>query len=398
MKQKRYDIFISFRSEDGSEFAHIFASELRNKGYRVFFSQNDVIDGKYENDIDSAIHSAPIFIIMLTPMYLERLTEDSIIRNEIYEAIKCEKTIIPIDPNHKFKFVPEEVPCEIKDVIDRIHHSIIHFGDNTFKPTFDSIVENRIAPIILPSKPAPIVQRRWIKGGVFACFVILAIIFGYKAIITSIYTDSLFEELKFKYAEEEDSSYEMSDTIYIQEMVDKANKDDADATYWLGRHYLFVGNIDLALSYFREIKGNNPRALFWVGNYDFRGFNNNKPDTKGGKNEIIIAAQKGDPCALCWKGFLHISTYNLFNLDISYKSFLASARKGNPVAQYMIGEFYENGWGDKQINKDLAEKCRNYANKNGYNIQDTINKLDFYIVNNLIVDTARIIRESTSVE
>lgn len=69
MKQ-RYDIFISYRREDGAEFAEGLGMALLSKGYRVFFDKNNLHAGvSFPTELSDAIQYCNEFISIVTPSY-----------------------------------------------------------------------------------------------------------------------------------------------------------------------------------------------------------------------------------------------------------------------------------------------------------------------------------------
>ena len=146
----KYDIFISYRSEDGAQYARILQMQLEKTGYRVFLDYDELKRDRFGDDISLAIKSAPIFLMVLTPLYLERCKEDgNWIKREIDLAIEENRHFVPINPDRRFKSVPDGVGAALTDVVENYQHSIIDFGP-TLKVTFDLMVKNQIRPIVKP--------------------------------------------------------------------------------------------------------------------------------------------------------------------------------------------------------------------------------------------------------
>lgn len=165
MPEKKYDIFISYRNADGAQYARILQLELEKYHYKVFLDYEELTDGVFGEDIESAIQSAPIFIMVLTPEYLARTKEkDSWVTKEIRFAIKGKKHFIPINPDRKFSGIPEGTPKDIADVVGDNQHSSIDFGQ-TLSSTVDLMVKNRIVPHIRP---------RRISGIIVICLLVIA--------------------------------------------------------------------------------------------------------------------------------------------------------------------------------------------------------------------------------
>lgn len=168
--RNRYDIFISYRSEDGAQYARILQMQLEKTGYRVFLDYDELKRDRFGDDIALAIKSAPIFLMVLTPLYLERCKEDgNWIKREIDLAIEGKKHFVPINPDRRFKGTPEGITAIIADVIENYQHSIIDFGP-TLKVTFDLMVKNQIFPVVKPHK------KKWrILANILVLFTILIV-------------------------------------------------------------------------------------------------------------------------------------------------------------------------------------------------------------------------------
>lgn len=145
----KYDIFISYRRADvGRETARAIQEKLENLRYKVFLDLNVLKDGTYEERIMAALDSAPVVLFILTPNSLDRcVNEDDWVRKELTTAIKAKKQLIPVNPDNKFKTVPEGIPEEIKNAIETIQHSDIMIG-SLFQESINKMVKERIEPYI----------------------------------------------------------------------------------------------------------------------------------------------------------------------------------------------------------------------------------------------------------
>lgn len=172
---KQYDIFISYRREDGAQYARILQLELEKYNYSVFLDYEELTDGIFGEDITKAIRSAPIFIMVLTPHYLERTMEDdSWVTKEIRLAKECGNHFIPVDPDRKFNGIPDNTPKDIDDIVSQNQHSSIDFGQ-ALKATVNLMVEKRIIPHVPLPKPK---RKRQIV--LLSTVVLIAVcIFGY---------------------------------------------------------------------------------------------------------------------------------------------------------------------------------------------------------------------------
>lgn len=142
-----YDIFISYRREDGAQYARILQLELQKRGYHVFLDYDELTDGIFGENIRQAIEDAPVFIAILSPHYLDRcIHEHDWVRGELLMAVKLNKHFIPIDPDNKFRGIPEGIPSEIANFVGSHQPSGISFGQ-FMNATIDMMVKNRIANI-----------------------------------------------------------------------------------------------------------------------------------------------------------------------------------------------------------------------------------------------------------
>lgn len=144
MTQNNFDIFISYRHDDGAQYAKTLQLELEKRGYKVFLDYEKLADGVLDDTIKQAIASAPTFIMLLTPGYLAHsMDEDSWIRDEIELATQTEKNFIPLEPNHQFDDVPDGTPAEVADIVDSYAHASVDFG-SSLSSSIDTLVKKHI--------------------------------------------------------------------------------------------------------------------------------------------------------------------------------------------------------------------------------------------------------------
>ena len=97
MKNKHYDAFISYRRENGFLMAQVIYDRLRDRGIQCFFDLEELRSGKFDEKILVAIREAHTFILILPKNALNRCkNEDDWVRQEIMEAVRCNKVIIPV--------------------------------------------------------------------------------------------------------------------------------------------------------------------------------------------------------------------------------------------------------------------------------------------------------------
>lgn len=147
--EQRYGIFISYRREDGAEFAEGLGMALSNKGYRVFFDKHNLrVGGNFPKELSSAVCNCYEFISIVTPSYCginrngnKRILEPGDwVHEEIKTALGSENTqIFPIS----IDCVPpqgQSLPSDISEFADK--NFILY---NRAYDTYEKIVE-RIEP------------------------------------------------------------------------------------------------------------------------------------------------------------------------------------------------------------------------------------------------------------
>ena len=162
-KAEKYDIFISYRRENGVETAKHLRDILTEKGYRVFFDTDSLTSGDFNQALFNVIEQCTDFIIILAPGALDRcVNEGDWVRQELAYALKKGKNIIPI-MRQGFKF-PKDLPDDIKDV--RKQNGI----EVNYK-YFDAVVNELIK--FLHSKPVKKIYK-WLVPVATACCIAAA--------------------------------------------------------------------------------------------------------------------------------------------------------------------------------------------------------------------------------
>jgi hypothetical protein len=92
-----YDVFISYRRENGAAEARLIRAELERQGWQVFLDVEDLNRGYFDQALLRCISDAPNFVIILSPGCLERCSNtDDWLRQEIAHAISTERNIVPV--------------------------------------------------------------------------------------------------------------------------------------------------------------------------------------------------------------------------------------------------------------------------------------------------------------
>ncbi len=143
-----YDIFISYRREDGKEFARQIQLKLENYGYKVFLDLEELKDGKFDQRIIDAICGSKVFVALLTPRYMSRCGNvEDWVRKEIECAVEHNLHIVPININREFTDFPSDCPPIVRTHIGQHQYSEIFTGQQ-FTTTMNDLNENRLKPYI----------------------------------------------------------------------------------------------------------------------------------------------------------------------------------------------------------------------------------------------------------
>ncbi|MBR5299214.1 MAG: toll/interleukin-1 receptor domain-containing protein [Bacteroidales bacterium] len=144
----KYDIFISYRRDGGSEFARSVKSALESRGYSVFLDFDELKDGVFDERILSAIEQAPVFMFILSEYSLDRcVNEDDWVRREIEYAYGLGKHFIPVNKDGDFTSLPVGMPQTIAEVFGRNQYSEIMIGQ-LFEASMDKMIKERIVPFV----------------------------------------------------------------------------------------------------------------------------------------------------------------------------------------------------------------------------------------------------------
>lgn len=152
MKQDQYDVFISYRRDGGSGSAKHLRDILHEKGYRVFFDNDSLRNGSFNQQLIDIIRDCSDFILILSPNALDRcVNEGDWVRQEVAAALKYGKNIVPVF-TEGFSF-PETLPEDIDGI--RWKNGITVNYDY-----FDAVVTKLIS--FLQSRPHRRGAPRWL--------------------------------------------------------------------------------------------------------------------------------------------------------------------------------------------------------------------------------------------
>lgn len=121
MLSKSIEIFVSYRRSSGSQLASLIKVLLQLRGHKVFIDVDRLYAGKFDASLLKNIQAAKHFLLVLTPMALDRCVEDydceDWVHKEIRSALEYNRNVIPIfDPSFEW---PDEsrLPSDIRAIV-----------------------------------------------------------------------------------------------------------------------------------------------------------------------------------------------------------------------------------------------------------------------------------------
>jgi hypothetical protein len=143
-----YDIFLSYRRSDGKLLARLLKESLEKQGLRVFRDMDELVDGVFNERVLQAVESAPIFLLLMTPHVCYRCSQEKDwVRMEIECAIRSKRTIIPVNPDNRFKRFASSLPVNLQEMLTVHQYSVIDTGQ-LYQESVAKLIRERIRPII----------------------------------------------------------------------------------------------------------------------------------------------------------------------------------------------------------------------------------------------------------
>ena len=134
MKERQYDIFLSYRRRGGWETAKHLSDLLTRDGYSVSFDVDTLRDGRFDTQLLTRIEGCKDFILIVDKNCFDRTLDpemdpkDDWLRCELACALKNDIHIIPVFLSGTGTF-PAGLPDDIKDVVfsNGIPHDMYYF-------------------------------------------------------------------------------------------------------------------------------------------------------------------------------------------------------------------------------------------------------------------------------
>ncbi|XP_070497496.1 NAD(+) hydrolase sarm1-like isoform X1 [Chironomus tepperi] len=146
--KKKFDVFISYRRQGGSDLASLIFIYLKGKKHRVFFDVQTLRAGRFADKLKNSIQQSKNFILLLTNDALNRCKDEGDwIAVEIEMALKSHCNIIPITRDFDNNaFNDNDLPESIKQIreYNQIHWH--HDTQNSCLKKISEYMENRNDP------------------------------------------------------------------------------------------------------------------------------------------------------------------------------------------------------------------------------------------------------------
>lgn len=147
MRDNQYDIFISYRRDGGDKYARTIQQALE-KQFRVFLDFDELKDGIFDQRIIDAISNSSVFLLILSEGALDRcVNEGDWVRLEILHASKSRCHIVPVTIDDTFGDIPPNVPDDIRKIVS-IHQFSELQMKTLFKPSIEQLIRDRIVPYV----------------------------------------------------------------------------------------------------------------------------------------------------------------------------------------------------------------------------------------------------------
>lgn len=148
----KYDIFISYRRDGGTEHARILQLLLSQHGYNTFLDFDELHDGRFDDKIYEAIECAPVFLVLLSKDSMRRCANNNDwVCREIRHAIEHNKKIIPITINREFEGFPPNTPPDIVEALSPLQFSNID-TESLLNESVEKLIKERIANVVYPQR------------------------------------------------------------------------------------------------------------------------------------------------------------------------------------------------------------------------------------------------------
>ena len=154
MNKPHYNVFLNYRRDSGRDFARTLQQAFKARGLSVFFDYDSLQDGKFNEEIFSAIKNCDVFVVAYSEGSLDRCrNEGDWVRIEIEHALKHGKKVVPVAPSEVFAHLsfPSDLP-ESLAALRSIQTTEIHTGQY-FDDSINRCVTERFPEALVRKRP-----------------------------------------------------------------------------------------------------------------------------------------------------------------------------------------------------------------------------------------------------
>lgn len=118
--RKKYDVFISYRRESGSQLASLLKVYLEVRGLSTFLDVTSLGGGKFDEALLTVIRQCSNVVVILTPNSLQRCIGDDRIEDWLHKELVCalesKVTVVPVcDPNFSWP-LERNLPVDLRSL------------------------------------------------------------------------------------------------------------------------------------------------------------------------------------------------------------------------------------------------------------------------------------------
>ena len=174
----KYDVFISYRRQGGSERAELLKAVFEKNGYvseRIFMDTHTLKGGDFKMRLKAAIEDSSNFVVLITRGCFDNVKESDFFVFEIAEAIRLKKNIVPVFFDGADSFNKDLVPESIKDLSCQNAVSYSHeYADASYQKLCSFLIDdNRADKPVTSGGRHENKKRKAVKVAAFICIAVL---------------------------------------------------------------------------------------------------------------------------------------------------------------------------------------------------------------------------------
>ena len=375
--KKSYDVFISYRRENGYDTAKHLNDLLVKDGYKVSFDLDTLRNGDFDVQLLTRIEQCTDFILIVDKHAFDRTLDPDFdpqkdwLRCELAHALKHDKNIIPVFLSDVTGF-PEGLPDDVSGVVKKNGPEFNrYYFDDFYKKLRKRFLKSRSRRKV----------RLLLSAIIISACVITSLVCGLSNSDGEFYMDPNIPHT----TNEEQFTEFVEDALDAEERQESADStltvdSDADELFYSGCRSFIESEFKKAVKLFeRAADKGSIKAQYALGAcYD--NALGVKQNFEKARSYYKMAAEAGLPQAQNDYGII-CSSNNYYNPQESFIWIEKSARQGYAPAQYHLAMFYFTGSG---VVADVYE-CLYWlkkASRRGYKLA-TYNLASAYLQGNM---------------